>query len=490
MPPLGVLYLAALAERRGWTVGIFDEHERKDLLLDDLEAWGPNLVGFSCVTSNFNRSLAVAAALKMHISPRLPIIFGGPHPTARAVETLQSSNDVDYVMIGESERSFPQFLDHLTKARDVREHDEKQVEVENLVYRGPQGLTFTPLAPLLTDAELDAVPWPAFHLLNLDFYFRKMLHGLFSKGERGLPLMATRGCPHSCTFCCRMMGKGIRKRSPHNVVDELKHMLEFYQIDSVYFEDDNFTFDMDYAKEVLRLIIGQMDGSLFVRFANGLRVDRMDDELLDLMKSAGAYHLSFGIESGSKATLSRMKKHLNLKTTAKIVEQAKRRGFLVGGNCILGYPGESLSELRESVKFFLKMPLDTSAIVNVIPFPATDLERQISKEGLFTELANNYDNYYFRIFRPNILIKPTGMSMTRLGWEIKRAYLRFYLRPGILGRILFHLARRLMAQTIVRIGLRRPVKPLSRAPAQYRKKSSDYGTPISTPAASGDRIHE
>ena len=487
MPPLGVLYLAALAEMRGWSVDIFDEHERKDRLLDDLVAWGPDLVGFSCVTSNFNRSSAVAAALKMRITPSPPIIFGGPHPTLCPIDTLQSAQDVDYVMVGESEGSFPQFLDFLTQAEGISEAKGNEQEVDNLVYRTSQGTAFTRAAPLLTDAELDSLPWPAFHLLNLDFYFRKMQHGLFSRGERGLPLMATRGCPHSCTFCCRIMGKGIRRRSPGNVVAELKHMLESYHIDSVYFEDDNFTFDMDYAKDVLRLIIGQTGGSLFIKFANGLRVDRMDDELLDLMKIAGVYHLSFGVESGSRTTLSRMKKHLNLETTEKIINQAKLHGFLVGANCILGYPEESLADLRESVSFFLKMPLDTSAIVNVIPFPTTELERYVAEKGLLTELANNYDNYYFRLFRPNILIKPTRMKMGRLGWEIKRAYLLFYLRPRILGRIVFHVVRQSMARLMARIRVYRPATTPSTARTQSWKKPSDGRAAISRPAASDDR---
>ncbi|MDP8235339.1 MAG: radical SAM protein [Candidatus Erginobacter occultus] len=134
--------------------------------------------------------------------------------------------------------------------------------------------------------------------------------------------MTSRGCPQTCTFCCRSMGQRIRARSADNVLAEIEHLVRDYRIDEIYFEDDNFTVDRERALAILRGIRDNFP-ALFIKFANGLRADRVDGEILSAIREAGGYWIGFGVESGSQRVLTLMKKRLDLDKVRKNVSRAK-----------------------------------------------------------------------------------------------------------------------------------------------------------------------
>jgi radical SAM superfamily enzyme YgiQ (UPF0313 family) len=168
----------------------------------------------------------------------------------------------------------------------------------------------------------------------------------------------------------------------------------------------------------------------------------VDKEVLEAMRRARAYSLSFGIESGSPATLAEMKKHLDLGKAKENVFLAKSMGFLVGANCIIGYPGETVDDITESLDFFFGLPLDSMAIVNLVPFPGTEARELCEREGYLTEAAQDWDNYYFSINRPIPLIETPQLSREELVRAVRRAYRRMYLRPRWLARAVGQLSPR------------------------------------------------
>lgn len=211
-------------------------------------------------------------------------------------------------------------------------------------------------------------------------------------------------------------------------MSEIRHLVDKYNVDEIYFEDDNFTIRHDRALDILNRI-ARFRPKIYVKFANGLRADLIDKEILKAMKEANVYSLSFGIESGCEATLEKMKKKLNLRRARENILLAKSMGFLVGSNCIIGYPTETAKDVQESLDFFLNLPLDSMAIVNLIPFPGTEVRAICEKEGYLTEESSNWDNYYFSINNPIPLIESPSLSKKELGNLINKAYRRMYFRP-------------------------------------------------------------
>jgi len=433
-PQLGPLYLLAVLERDGFDGRLFDARIDRRAFLK-LLAFEPDLVGVSAVTPGYLGGLRAAARLK-ELRPEVPIVFGGPHPSSLP-QQVAAEPAVDYVIVGEGERAF---LDLCRRLRDGDASPASLREVSNLAFASGGEVIATERAPFLSAEELDALPAPAFHRMDLDAYFAgTQTHGLFQRGKRILPLMSSRGCPQSCTFCCRVMGSRVRARSVEAVLDEVRFLVDAYGIDEVYFEDDNFTVQRERALEILGRLAA-FRPPIWLKFANGLRADKVDAELLAAMKQARVYSLSFGIESGSPATLAKMKKHLDLDLARQNVLLAKSMGFLVGANCILGYPGETLDDVQQSLDFFLGLPLDSMAIVNLVPFPGTEARETCEREGWLTDAARDWDSYYFAISRPIPLIETPSLSAQQLIAAVRRAYRRMYLRPRWLWRSLRHLS--------------------------------------------------
>jgi radical SAM superfamily enzyme YgiQ (UPF0313 family) len=216
------------------------------------------------------------------------------------------------------------------------------------------------------------------------------------------------------------MGKKIRSRSIESVMTEVRFLVDTYGIDELYFEDDNFTIQRDRALEILERIAA-FKPAIYLKFANGIRADMVDREILGAMKRAHVYSLSFGIESGCTATLTRMKKSLDLDKARQNILLAKSMGFLVGANCIIGYPGETVQDVEKSLDFFFSLPLDSMAIVNLVPFPGTEVREHCEGKGYLTKEARNWDKL------------------------IHKAYRRMYLRP----RWLWHSLKRISLRQVV-----------------------------------------
>lgn len=418
IPSLGILYLAAISELEGHEVKIYDERLNNNCVTEIAE-FKPDIVGITAVTGAVLRGKFIAGEIKKKI--KTAIVFGGPHPTVMPEEVV-AWDEVDFVLVGEAEKTFSELC-------NVIKNNKKEINAGNCFYKDSQGkIRYTFSQQPLNSTEIDELPVPAFHLLELDKIFKNIRHGLFKKGNRILPVMASRGCPSTCTFCCRIMGYKIRYRNSMKVVDEIEYLTKRYGLDEIYFEDDNFTSSKKRSLEILDEII-KRDLGVFIKFANGLRADGLDEVLLEKMRQAGCYSLSFGIESGSKKILALMKKRLDLDKAKETIMMAKSMKFLTGANCIVGYPGETLDDIRESIKYFLDLSLDSAAIVNLMPFPKTEVRKICEEKGYLTQVAKDYNQYVFGLANPNVMIETELLSAETIKKEIRRAYRLFYLRP-------------------------------------------------------------
>ncbi|MFH1478215.1 MAG: radical SAM protein [Candidatus Omnitrophota bacterium] len=431
VPPLGVLIMASIMEKEGWTVRFFDEYIEREVF-DSLIDFCPSIIGITCVTANVLRGRELAGKIKKEL-PGIVTVFGGAHPTFMPEEVL-GWDEADFVIIGEGEYPLRDLCNYLISGTTS-----SQLEtISNICYKRDGKIIKNKIRSLLSPEELDGLPNPAFHLLNIEKVFRNIRHGLFQKGRRILPIMASRGCPNHCMFCFRMMGSEMRYRNYELVLREIEDMISDYGVDEIWFEDDNFTADKNRAHILLDLIIERNYG-IYVKFANGIRADSLDKELLEKMKKAGCYSISFGIESGSPKTLKLMRKHLSLDKVRNNVKIAKSMGFLVGLNCIIGYPGETIGDINVSLDYMMELDPDSMAIVNLIPFPGTEVRNICVENGYLTKEASNWNNYIFDINNPKILIETELLNGKAIKGMINHAYRRMYLRPQKIYNIIRHM---------------------------------------------------
>lgn len=422
LPNLGIMYLSSILIKAGYDVRVFDENIEGDVV-DKVVEFQPRMIGVTCVTAAVGSACRNMARVKSRL-PDAVIVVGGPHMSAVPVETLEKNSVIDFGVTGEAEKTIVNFCDQVI--RDGLASQDVYSNIPSLVYRDATGkVVNNRAAAFLEGLELDHIPFPAWHLLPMEEIFKKATHGLFSKGHRIMPVMTTRGCPNYCGFCCRVMGFKFRKQGLSRVVTEIKWLYDNYGIDEIYFEDDTFTQDPERAHDLLDAVIS-LKLPIYVKFSNGLRADKVDRELLLKMQSAGVYWVGFGIESGSHHTQALMKKKLDLDLAAKNVKLAKDLGFKVGSNCIIGYPGETKESIKESINYFLKLKLDSFAVVTCVPFPGTTAWQVCEKNGWFADQAKDYDNYWFEIFKVTPLINSPLLPSKVLSRAIFWVYIRFY----------------------------------------------------------------
>ncbi len=428
-PNLGLGYLAGSLLQRGHQVTYLDcprdgfgpAHWATYLDRNSFDVIGIQLYTFNY--ANVRDMLAVARRMQ----PKTTLVCGGPHVTVAATQTLQDLTELDYGICGEGEAAFPALLAALQSGSGLD-------KVPSLVWRN-QAVIVT--NPLLRPQNLDDLPPFPWHLMPPASYPMQP-HGVLNKGFPIAPLVATRGCPCACTFCSAgaEMGRTVRRRSPTSIVDEIELLVRKFGVNEIHFEDDNFTLDRDFALAVCNDILSR---DLKVAWAcpNGVRLDRLDPELVQLMEQSGCYSVAVGIESGSERMLKRMKKGLVpdqvLQGLAMIHQHSRIR---VTGFFLLGHPGETLDDLETTRRFLLKAPLDRISLSPFMPLPGTQSAAELIEQGKISatpdwpKLISYKDDDYVSYCE---LPGPALLALAR------RISLRFYLRPrivlGILGGI-------------------------------------------------------
>ncbi len=347
-------------------------------------------------------------------SPKTLTVLGGPHPTAVPQETMEFLGpSLDFAFSGEAEIGFPLFLEELGKERP------NFGEVPGLVWR-QNGSTH--VNPKMEVQELDSLGIPAWDLIRPDLY-PEAQHGAYYKRYPIAPIMATRGCPYLCTFC-GSAGTKLRRRSVDHVLGEIKLLYHDYGIREFHLIDDNFTLDKKYARDFFsRIIAEKLDISMAT--PNGIRLDRVDPDLLKLMKRAGVYLISVGIESGSDRVLTLMKKSLTVEKIRTNLKMVRAAGMEVAGFFILGYPGETRAEMEQTIRFSRQLDLTRANFFTYLPLPGTESHRQIEAQGELDKV--DWRRFYFM----NAAYVPEGTTRKELKSLQRKAFLLFYLRPHI-----------------------------------------------------------
>ena len=334
-----------------------------------------DMVGISVLMDGFAESGHLAATLARQALPDATIVIGGVYATTNPGEVMENQA-VDYVCIGEGEELFPQLLRFLFHGGAF--------PAKGLAYRENGDTIIQERAPFVED--LDSLPRPSYHLIDLQSYTtsydRKTVD---MPGELPyMPVIMSRGCPQSCSFCqaAIIAGHKVRAMSPERVVDELEYIKNNFHIKSFLFFDENLLAIRSRAK---RIFEGMIERKLDMSWGTAVASFRLDLELLELMAKSGCTVINPAVESGSPRVLKEIiNKPVNLEHTKKIVKEAKTLSLFTIANFIIGFPGETWEEIRQTLAYAEELDADYVKIFSAIPLRHTRLwERCIESDAFY-----------------------------------------------------------------------------------------------------------
>lgn len=400
VPPIGLAYVAALLET-DHEVCIIDAPTEGSMNLQEntgttyrvglsnqqiakrVKQWSADIVVIEIPFSGWaNAALEVASAVK-EVDKDIFTVLVGLHPSARPENCLENS-DIDFVVIGEPEKTVFELVDELKKEAG----NLKEIKGIGFVKDGVP--VFTSTRPAIEN--LDSLPFPARHLLPMEQYFAFVKRNPL-RGEIRKPwtlLITSRGCPYNCVFCTHhvVWGKKWRGRSPENVVAELEQVITTYGVQQIDFLDDNMTLNRKRMEQICDLIIER--GLRFEWFTpNGVRADTLDEKLLRKMKRSGCKKIRLAPESGVQRVVNELiGKNLDLKSVERAVALCKKVGIKVGCFFVIGLIGETKEDIQETINFAYKLRhLGAESFIFSIATPVygTRLHEQAKEGGFLRE---------------------------------------------------------------------------------------------------------
>jgi len=335
-----------------------------DAFVDRIEQIDPRYIGLSILSTEYKETLHTAVAALRARLPDLVIIAGGVHVTIEYRDVM-SDPGIDYAVIGDGEYVLRGLIRHLNGDGPLPE--------VGLVYRRGAELVIQPKSVV---DDLDALPMPNYDLVRMEEYIQV--------GPRIGPLrppeipyarvVITRGCPVGCSFCQveEISGKKVRAPSAKKVIDELIYLRDRYGIKSFMLDDDNIVIKKKFFKAVLREAIERELGLSFI--VGAFAIFAIDDEMLDLMVEAGCVGINVAIETGNQRVMNDIVlKPIKLETVPPLIAKIRARGLFVISNFIIGFPGETWGEIRETIDFATHCGADYVKFFVAVPLKGTKL---------------------------------------------------------------------------------------------------------------------
>jgi len=414
MPPLGLASIAAYLEREGLKADIIDCYAHPDsdsLIIDYARQKRPAYVGLSCTTSSFLDGVRIAELVKEELCG-VRAVFGGVHVSAMKEKVLEDFPAVDFVVVGEGEQT----LTELLKAGN-REPE----GIEEVIYRDGSGaVVYNGYRE--NRLELDSLPFPAYEKLAgyPDAYMLPIFN--YPKAPN-TSCISSRGCPYACSYCDRsVFRRNFRYNSAEYLYDHLHYLKEKFGIRHINFYDDQFTFNRQRVVDFTTMMI---ERPLGMTFNCAVRAEHIDFDLLKLMKRAGCWMISLGIETGDPDLLAQHRQNADLNMLAEKIRLIKKAGIRVKGLLMMGLPGETESSIQKSMDYVFSLPIDDFNLAKFTPFPGSPIYRNIHELGEFKEDWEKMDCMTFRFI-------PRGMNRERLDELFIRYYKTHYQRPKVI----------------------------------------------------------
>ncbi|MDP6942590.1 MAG: radical SAM protein [Myxococcota bacterium] len=367
--PLGLMYLASYGRQAlGDQVEFEIYNSVVDLNDNDPEAIeacirkaDPHIVGIRGMT-RYQKEFAQVASIAKATSSAL-VVGGGPYISSDEHAGLVD-NDIDVAVLDEGEYTFAEVIDHYRRGAPFD-------DIAGIALRTDEGIRRTPKRPFLTAEELDALPFPAYDLVDMDRYAQMLSYG-YNKRRQGV-LYTSRGCPYRCDFCHVLFGKRFRERSPESLMAEVSWLYDHWEVRDFYIVDDIFNLQNERAIEFFEMVSASpMNGKVRFYFVNGLRGDRVDPAFIDAAVKAGVVWLAYAVETASARLQKQIQKHLDVDKVKKTIEYSYAKDVAVIYWGMLGIDTETIEEAQATVELLNSMPPSTIPMLfSLKPYPGT-----------------------------------------------------------------------------------------------------------------------
>lgn len=443
--PLGLLFIASVLEKNGFVVEIYDAQvnatmptyhdpdgkihmgDKWDVVEEEIKKRQPSLVGITCLFTTQMENVIKTAEIIKRLNKEIIIVVGGSHATVRPEDFLTKTETIDIVCRGEGEYTM---LDIAESLRDRKSFN----DIDGTAVRDGIKIKINRQRPYTND--LDTLPFPSYHLINIESYFSLNKKGFsgrpawFYDGfERAVSLITSRGCPFNCVFCSihGHMGRKWRGHSAEYVLRHIEFLTTTYSVKHIHFEDDNLTLDGGRFKNILNGLLGGMN--ITWDTPNGVRADTMTEEMLRDCKKSGCIYLIFGVESGNQKVLDEIiGKRLNLDTVVQVASWCKAAQIDAMAFFVIGFPGETKQNMDDTVNFALRLQRKYDIMPSLFvatPLPGTRLEKICLEEGILKSQLSPQN--LAKMTQGAFLIDSSTFRADEINSLLKKFYKRFKL---------------------------------------------------------------
>ena len=380
--PMGMASISACLKQAGHDVDVLNinhfETDQKTLIRDKMVGQHYDFVLTGGLSPNYNELKSVVQDVR-NVNSNVCVIIGGGVISATP-ELMDYYLRPDYVVIGEGELTIVRLIDEINNGG-------KQINnVKGIGYHDEQGKFIqTPIVDAIR--ELDALPWPDVAGFDIDTYFsfrrpNSTLYHYVEDYPRLYPIISSRSCPYSCTFCYHPLGKIYRSRSLDDFIAEAAFMIENYDINGLIIYDELLSVNTEKLLDMCQRLENLPKK---LRWVGQLRADCIDEKTLKAMKASGCFQITYGFESASDNILKSMKKKINVGKIKKAMVETREAGICVQANFIFGDPAETIETAYNTLDFWKEKYDYHCNLGFIVPYPGapiwfSELEKHGKKE--------------------------------------------------------------------------------------------------------------
>ncbi|NVM44884.1 MAG: radical SAM protein [Candidatus Lokiarchaeota archaeon] len=420
-PPLGICYLSSVLKKENYHIDIVDQ-AAMGFNLTQIVEWikkkDPDVLGFSTLTASGSGISAALTSIEVKKwNPNVKIVFGNRHVNHNDYRILNKYPEIDICVRGEGEFTFIELVKALEKDKSLE-------DIKGLTYRDNGIIKRTTDRPL--NKDLDAIPFPDRKALNLEY--TGSFGGLEFAPKGFTSMTSSRGCPYQCAFCYGKRTVGFRTRSVENILEEIL-FLESEGYKYINFVDDNFTVS---KKRVIKLCRLMRKHKIDMDWICEGRVNQVSDDMLQEMRRANCRIMFYGVESANQRILDYYRKNITPSQSILAVKKTRRAKIpFILGSFIVGAPGETFSEVYNTLKFAQKLEIDFPVFNLLGTMPGTDIWDEMVEKNILDE-----DKYWEEgVHIPDI--DPNGVPTEVISNLIFKMLRQFFMNPKYILKALY-----------------------------------------------------
>jgi len=386
IPPIGLMTISSYLHSKGYNIKIIDcrelifkykTNDYAQFVLNIVDEFKPDMIGIDIFTALFDEAKNISRELKKRF-PNIIIIAGGVHSSVEPILTFQEIPDIDAICVGPGEEVCLDILER----KDIR-------SIQGLMHRDCVE-KFEKRTVIL---DIDKYPFPNYDLVNSKFYTDFTINTINGWGYKGLGAITSRSCPYSCKFCASDWSKPFRYHSPEYIIEMVKYLLT-YDIDVITFWDDTIA---AIKERLYKICEGFIREKIFYPYSSKrwfapIRASQIDLDTLKLMKKAGCCGVNIGIESGSDRMLQLMNKKTTVEMNKGACAHVREAGLSLVAAFIIGFPGETETEMRETLAFMQNINCNVEGISIFRPLPGSPFYREFINNGTLPKKDIDWSN--------------------------------------------------------------------------------------------------